>query len=91
MGAIFELRADVLVSDLSMPGEDGYALVGRLRALGGDVGKIPAVALTALARTEDRERALAAGFQNYLPKPVDPAELATIVRGLVPPRATAAI
>jgi CheY-like chemotaxis protein len=70
-----------------MPDEDGYALVGKLRARGDAAGRIPAVALTALARDEDRERALAAGFQNYLAKPVDPAELASVVRGLVTQRA----
>jgi signal transduction histidine kinase/CheY-like chemotaxis protein len=87
MEALVDLQADVLISDLSMPDEDGYALVGKLRARGDAAGRIPAVALTALARDEDRERALAAGFQNYLAKPVDPAELASVVRGLVTQRA----
>jgi CheY-like chemotaxis protein/two-component sensor histidine kinase len=87
MEALVDLQADVLISDLSMPDEDGYALVGKLRARGDAAGRIPAVALTALARAEDRERALAAGFQNYLAKPVDPAKLASVVRGLVTRRA----
>jgi signal transduction histidine kinase/CheY-like chemotaxis protein len=80
MTALAEMPADVLISDISMPGEDGYSLIQKLRA-GGD--RIRALALTALARAEDRERALAAGFQQCLAKPVDPAELASIVRALV--------
>ena len=81
--AALEMPADALISDISMPGEDGYALIRKLRAGEGASGRIPAVALTALVRTEDQERALAAGFQRYLAKPVDPAELASIVRALV--------
>jgi len=77
----------VLISDISMPDEDGYSLIRTLRARGQG---LPALALTALARVEDTERALAAGFQRCLAKPVDPAELAAIVRVLVaayaPPR-----
>jgi signal transduction histidine kinase/ActR/RegA family two-component response regulator len=73
-------RPDVLVSDVEMPVEDGYALVRRLRALpreqGGDT---PAIALTAYGRTQDRVRALAAGYTMHVPKPVDPGELTTIV------------
>ena len=69
-------RPDVLVSDIGMPGEDGYALIRRVRALptqaGGDV---PAVALTAYARSEDRLKAIMAGFQMHLAKPVEAAEL----------------
>jgi CheY-like chemotaxis protein len=85
--AVAEMPADVLISDISMPGEDGYALIRKLRADQGPVGLIPAVALTALARAEDQDRALAAGFQRYLAKPVDPAALASIVRALVIDRA----
>jgi PAS domain S-box-containing protein len=69
-------RFDVVVSDIAMPGEDGYGLVRRLRA--GDVAghrDVPAVALTAYAGAEDRQRALRAGFHAHLPKPIDPAEL----------------
>ena len=72
---------DVLISDLSMPEEDGYALIARVRALPAG-GQIPAVALTAHARAEDRRRALAAGFQEHLAKPVDPDELIRTVAGL---------
>jgi two-component system CheB/CheR fusion protein len=65
-------RPEVLVCDIAMPGEDGYSLIRRVRALGAARGgDVPAVALTALAEAGDRRRALAAGFQNYLTKPVD--------------------
>ena len=77
---------DVLISDLSMPEEDGYALIARVRALPAG-GQIPAVALTAHARAEDRQRALAAGFQEHLAKPVDPDELIRTVAGLTARRA----
>ena len=66
-----------------MPGEDGYALLRKVRAreLGG-AGAIPAVALTAHTGVEDRIRALTAGYQMYLPKPVEPAELVAVVASL---------
>jgi PAS domain S-box-containing protein len=74
---------DVLISDIEMPGEDGFSLIRRLRQLpaerGGDT---PAAALTAYARPEDRMRALLAGFQIHVPKPVEPAELVTVVASL---------
>ena len=71
---------DVLLSDIGMPDEDGYALIRKVRQLPeSDGGTIPAVALTAYARAEDRDRALAAGFQAHLPKPVEPAKLAEAV------------
>ena len=77
------LKPDVLLSDIGMPGEDGYTLIRKVRALSAEQGgQIPAVALTAYARTEDRMRAIAAGFQMHTPKPVEPAELATIVASL---------
>jgi len=69
-------RPDVLVSDIAMPIEDGYDLIEQVRRLGTNHGKmIPAVAITAYARVEDRRRALAAGFQSYLAKPIEPADL----------------
>jgi signal transduction histidine kinase len=73
---------DVLVSDIGVPVEDGYSLMKKLRAREpGRGGDVPAVALTAYARAEDRLRALSAGFQSHLAKPIDPAELvATIAR-----------
>jgi CheY-like chemotaxis protein len=70
------VKPDVLVADLGLPGEDGYALLNRLRALYAD---LPAVALTAYARATDRDRALAAGFQQHVIKPVDPHELVRIL------------
>jgi CheY-like chemotaxis protein len=70
------LKPSVLVSDIGMPGEDGYALIRKVRALDAEQGgEIPAVALTAYARAEDRIRALASGFQLHMPKPVNPEEL----------------
>ncbi len=75
---------DVLVSDIGMPGEDGYSLVARVRGHGSArVRGTPAVALTAYARDEDRERSLAAGFDAFLPKPVEPSELSEVLAGLV--------
>src|SRR5204862_3438744 len=76
-------RPDVIVSDVGMPGEDGYALIRTIRALGPARGwDVPAVALTAYARADDRTRAMLAGFQQHLHKPVDPAELITVVAAL---------
>jgi PAS domain S-box-containing protein len=76
-----EFRADVLVSDIGMPGEDGYVLLRKLRAIEAERGSpgIPAVALTAYARGEDRRRALLAGFRMHVPKPVEPIELAEAI------------
>jgi PAS domain S-box-containing protein len=85
-GALAELRAwqpDLLISDIAMPGEDGYWLIGQVRALPpGEGGAVPALALTAYGRAEDRARVLAAGFQLYVQKPVDPAELRLMVARL---------
>lgn len=77
-----EFMADVLVSDIGMPDEDGYDLIRRVRSDGRTSGHLPAVALTAFARSEDRKRALLAGFQMHVTKPVDPAELVTVVASL---------
>ncbi|HSV15435.1 MAG TPA: ATP-binding protein, partial [Tepidisphaeraceae bacterium] len=69
-------KPDVLVSDIAMPDQDGYALIRRIRQLPPeDGGEVPAIALTAYAREEDRARSLAAGFQVHLAKPVDPMDL----------------
>jgi len=77
------LRPNVLVSDIGMPGEDGYTLIRKVRAMDAEQGgQIPAVALTAYARAEDRIRALAAGFQQHIPKPVNSEELAVVVANL---------
>ncbi len=77
-------KPDVIVSDIGMPGEDGYSLIRKVRARSADEGgRIPAIALTAYARSEDRIRALAAGFQAHVPKPVDLTELALAIASLV--------
>ncbi|QDT75125.1 hybrid sensor histidine kinase/response regulator [Lacipirellula limnantheis] len=76
-------RPDVLVSDIGMPGEDGYSLIRRLRQLPYDQGgATPAVALTAYARADDRVNVVLAGFQHHLSKPVEPAELIAIIASL---------
>ena len=78
-----EWRPDALVSDIGMPGEDGYELLRKIRAREPERGgRIPAVALTAYVRAEDARRALAAGYQMHLPKPVKPNLLAAAVASL---------
>jgi PAS domain S-box-containing protein len=75
---------DVLVSDLAMPGEDGYALIDKVRTAELRTGRhLPAVALTAYVRVADRAQALSRGFDMFVPKPVEPRELITAVAGLV--------
>jgi signal transduction histidine kinase/CheY-like chemotaxis protein len=73
---------DVLLADIAMPGEDGYALIKRVRALKVENAGIPAAALTALARDEDRQQALEAGYQLHLAKPIDAASLVAAVASL---------
>jgi CheY-like chemotaxis protein len=74
----------VLVSDIGMPGEDGYQLIERIRAMPlARGGAIPAAAVTAYATEADRRRALASGFQTHLAKPLDPDELVAAVVALV--------
>lgn len=71
---------DVLISDIGMPREDGYALIRRIRSLDPSTGgNIPAIALTAYGRPEDRVKAVSAGFHMHITKPVEPAELLTMV------------
>lgn len=83
MEALRKARPDVMVSDVGMPGEDGYSLIKKVRALSAeDGGQTPAAALTAYARMEDRLQVLRAGFQIHLPKPVEPAELVAVVANL---------
>jgi CheY-like chemotaxis protein len=78
------LQPDILLSDLSMPGEDGYDLIRQVRALPPDRGgRIPAAAVTARTSAEDRRRTRAAGFQAHLAKPLDADELASVVARLV--------
>jgi signal transduction histidine kinase/FixJ family two-component response regulator len=83
LDALEQHKPDILVSDLGMPDEDGYSLITRIRALPAERGgQIPAAALTAYARAEDRMRVLRSGFQFHLPKPVDSAELVTVIASL---------
>ena len=82
---------DVLVSDIEMPDEDGYSLIRKVRAWDAERGRrTPAVALTAYGRPQDRVRSLTAGYNMHVPKPVDPAELTTIIASVVerPPQAS---
>ena len=84
LDTLSQWRPDVLVSDIEMPGEDGYSLIRKVRALNGaDGGRIPAIALTAYGRMDDRARSLAAGFTMHVPKPVDPGELTTVIASIV--------
>src|SRR5262245_46247847 len=77
-------RLDVIVTDIGMPGEDGYTMIRRVREWERERGAhIPAVALTAYGRVEDRVRALNAGFQMHVAKPVEPAELAAVITSLI--------
>jgi len=73
---------DVIVSDVGMPNQDGYDFISRVRQMSGPASAVPAAALTALARVQDRRRALLAGYQTHLAKPVDPAELVATVASL---------
>jgi len=81
LDAIERTRPDVLISDIGLPGEDGYELIRKVRMLGAD-SRMPAIALTAMSRLEDRTQALLAGYQIHLAKPVDPAELVITVASL---------
>lgn len=76
-------QPDVLISDIGMPEQDGYAFIRKVRALGNQQSHVPAIALTAYARTEDRIQAITAGFQLHLSKPVEPAELVAMVASLI--------
>ncbi len=76
-------RPDLLLSDIGMPGVDGYELMRRVRQLGPEEGgRVPAVAVSAFARSEDRRRALMAGYQMHMAKPVEPSELRAVCASL---------
>jgi PAS domain S-box-containing protein len=78
-----QTKPDALISDIGMPGEDGYELIRNVRTLSAEQGgQVPAIALTAYARTQDRLKVLSAGYQMHVPKPVEPVELATVVASL---------
>jgi signal transduction histidine kinase len=85
--AVSASRPDLLVSDIGLPDEDGYALIRRIRSLDSpEARSLPAIALTAYARPEDRLRAKHEGFQMHLAKPVEPLELVSLVKSLVVPK-----
>jgi signal transduction histidine kinase/CheY-like chemotaxis protein len=81
-------RPDVILSDLGMPRDDGFDLIRKVRALAPEEGgRIPAIAVTGYANPEDRQRALAAGFQTHLAKPIDPVSVAVAIAGAAARRA----
>jgi CheY-like chemotaxis protein len=81
---VVEMALEALVSDVGMPGQDGLALIRSVRALpASEGGRTPAVAITAFARSEDRGRALRAGFDMHVAKPFEPAELVHLLAALV--------
>jgi CheY-like chemotaxis protein/nitrogen-specific signal transduction histidine kinase len=82
IAALIRDRPDVLVSDIGMPVEDGYSLIRRVRSMADGVAHIPAIALTAYARVEDRVKAIHAGYQLHLSKPVEPIELASMIESV---------
>jgi CheY-like chemotaxis protein len=82
LAVLEEQSPDVLISDLGMPGMDGFELIQRVRTLTNEKKHIPAAALTAYARSEDRARALRTGFEMHLAKPIDPSELIAAVVSL---------
>jgi PAS domain S-box-containing protein len=84
IATLAQVAPDLLISDIGMPEEDGYSLIRRIRALPAHQGgAIPAIATTAYARTEDQDRAITAGFQVHLPKPIEPTKLAAAILALV--------
>ena len=87
LAAVERDAAQVIVSDIAMPSEDGYRFIESLRRLPADRGgSLPVIALTAHAGHQERQRILAAGFDAYLAKPIEPPELAaTVVRVATPP------
>jgi CheY-like chemotaxis protein len=83
LDALQGFQPHLLLSDIGMPGKDGLALISQIRSSGYTAGDLPAVALTAFAHPEDRRKALLAGFQIHLAKPVDPRKLTSTVAALV--------
>jgi len=83
LAKLVEWQPDVMLSDIAMPDEDGYTFIGKVRSLPeGKGGQVPAAALTAYARAEDRAQALAAGYQMHISKPLDASNLVTMVAKL---------
>ncbi|PMB51274.1 response regulator [Fischerella thermalis CCMEE 5201] len=77
-------KPDILISDIAMPDEDGYSFIRNVRNLEGEMGKIPAIALTALVKQEAVAVALEAGFSTCIVKPFDPDELVKVISNLLP-------
>jgi CheY-like chemotaxis protein len=74
---------DVVISDIGLPDEDGYTLIGKIRTFAGEKGRpIPAIALTGYAGEQEGQRALTAGFQMYLTKPSEPSKLVAAIANL---------
>jgi CheY-like chemotaxis protein len=87
LSALIQAPPDLLISDIGMPEMDGYMLIQQVRALPADRGgKVPAIALTAYASEFDQQKALAAGFQSHLPKPVDAEALVRAVAYWIQPQ-----
>jgi CheY-like chemotaxis protein len=82
MEHVRRVKPDILISDIGMPKEDGYSLIQRIRQLEDETARIPAIALTAYARAEDREKAIQAGYQLHFSKPVEAMKLIAIVASL---------
>lgn len=83
IAAIAQFNPNILISDIAMPGVDGYSLIRKVRTLSSERGgQIPAIALTAYASEEERSRLLDSGFQMHIAKPVDPAKLVAVVANL---------
>ena len=78
-----DVRPDMLVSDIGMPGSDGYDLIRRIRSLPSPLSSLPAIAVTAYADPEDRIQALSAGYQLHLAKPTNPSIVADSILGLI--------
>jgi len=82
--AVEHFQPDVILTDIAMPGQDGYEFLRWLRVHADrSLAKTPAIAVTAHARAEDRQLALSAGFQHYISKPVDAVQLVTVVATVV--------
>jgi len=82
MAVLATANPEVLVSDIAMPDQDGYDLIRQVRSEGLTGKDLPAIALTAFAHSEDRGRALLAGFQMHVPKPIDPHDLQAVIATL---------
>jgi CheY-like chemotaxis protein len=80
-------KVDLLISDIGMPGEDGYSLIRRIRAIEAETGakRIPALALTAFVSEEDQRKALASGFDRHLGKPIEPDQLRSTLQDMLAP------